>query len=115
MEQNSFYQIEQASEMSKITHSVIVYAPCPSKTITKSNKKQMNSSADTFFLMTRYLLSNQIDKTNTQYAHPLIIKNVSRVKILLMLLSSKFYKIVGYCGHNMHAISMKKIKRQTFD
>ena len=41
MEQNSFYPIEQASEMSKITLSVIVYAPCPSKTIIKTNKKQM--------------------------------------------------------------------------
>ena len=50
MEQNSFHLIEQASEMSKITLSVIVYAPCPSKTIIKTNKKQMNSSADTFFL-----------------------------------------------------------------
>jgi len=49
MEQNSFHLIEQASEMSKITLSVIVYAPCPSKTIIKTNKKQMNSSADTFF------------------------------------------------------------------
>ena len=32
MEQNSFHLIKQASEMSKITLSVIVYAPCPSKT-----------------------------------------------------------------------------------
>ena len=50
MEQNSFHLIEQASEMSKITLSVIVYALCPSKTIIKTNKRQMNSSADTFFL-----------------------------------------------------------------
>ena len=56
MEQNSFHLIEQASEMSKITLSVIVYAPCPSKTIIKTNKKQLNSSADTFFLMTRYFV-----------------------------------------------------------
>ena len=34
--------------MSKITLSVIVYAPCLNKTTIKSNKKQMNSSADTF-------------------------------------------------------------------
>ena len=54
MEQNSFHLIEQVSEMSKITPSVIVYAPCLSKTIIKTNKKQMNSSADTFFLKTRY-------------------------------------------------------------
>ena len=50
MDQNSFHLIEQATEMSKITLSVIVYAPCLSKTIIKTNKKQMNSSADTFFL-----------------------------------------------------------------
>ena len=50
MEQNSFHLIEQASEMSKITLSVIVYAPCPNKTIIKTNKKHMNCSADTFFL-----------------------------------------------------------------
>ena len=50
MERNWCYLIEQASEMSKITLSVIVYAPCPSKTIIKTNKKQMNSSADTFLL-----------------------------------------------------------------
>ena len=49
MEQNLFHLIEQASEMSKITLSVIVYVPCPSKTIRKTNKKQMNSSADNFF------------------------------------------------------------------
>ena len=49
MEQNSFHLIEQASEMSKITLSVIVYAPCLSKTTIKINKKQMNISADTFF------------------------------------------------------------------
>ena len=30
MEQYSFYLIEQASEMSKITLSIIVYAPCQS-------------------------------------------------------------------------------------
>ena len=40
--------------MSKIILSVIVYAPCLNKTIIKLNKKQMNSSADTFFWMTRY-------------------------------------------------------------
>ena len=56
MEQNSFHLIEQASEMSEITLSVIVYAPCSSKTIIKTNKKQMNSPADTFFRMTRYFL-----------------------------------------------------------
>ena len=50
MEPSSFHLIEQASEISKITLSVIVYAPCPSKTIIKTNKKQMNSSADTFFI-----------------------------------------------------------------
>ena len=50
MQENSFHLIEQASEMSKIILSVIVYAPCLSKTIIKTNKKQMNSSADTFFL-----------------------------------------------------------------
>ena len=49
MEQNSFHLIEQASEMSKITVSVIVYAPFLNKTTIKTNKKQMNSSADTFF------------------------------------------------------------------
>ena len=54
MEQNWFHLIEQASEMSKITFSVIVYAPCLNKTTIKTNKKQMNSSADTFFWMTRY-------------------------------------------------------------
>ena len=58
MEQNWFYLIEQASEISKITISVIVYAPCLNKTTKKTNKKQMNSSADTFFWMTRY--HNQI-------------------------------------------------------
>ena len=40
--------------MSKITLSVIVYAPCLNKSTIKSNKKQMISSADTFFWMTRY-------------------------------------------------------------
>ena len=54
MKQNWFYLIKQASEMSKITLSVIVYAPCLNKTMIKSNKKQMISSADTFFWMTRY-------------------------------------------------------------
>ena len=60
MEQNSFHLIEQASEMSKITLSVIVYAPCPSKTIIKTNKKQMYSSAATFFGMTRYVATKWI-------------------------------------------------------
>ena len=55
MEQNSFHLIEKASEMSKITLSVSVYAPCLNKTTIKTNKKQINSSADTFFLITRYL------------------------------------------------------------
>ena len=55
MEQNRFYLIEQASEMSEITLSVIVYAPCLNETTIKSNKKQMISSADTFFLITRYI------------------------------------------------------------
>ena len=41
--------------MSKITLSVTVYAPCLNKTMIKSKKKQMISSADTFFWMTRYL------------------------------------------------------------
>ena len=59
MEQKSFHLIEQASEMSKITLSVIVYAPCPSKTIIKTNKKQLNSSGDAFFLITRYRLISQ--------------------------------------------------------
>ena len=54
MEQNSLHLIEQASEMSKITLLVMVYAPCLNKTTIKSNKKQMISSADTFFWMTRY-------------------------------------------------------------
>ena len=54
MEQNWFYLIKQASEISKITLSVIVFAPCLNKTIINTNKKQMNSSADTFFWMTRY-------------------------------------------------------------
>ena len=49
MAQNSFHLIEPASEMSKITLTVIVYAPCPIKTIIMTNKKQMNSSADTSF------------------------------------------------------------------
>ena len=49
MELSSFHLIEQAPEMSKITLSVIVYAPCPNKTIIKTKKKQMNCSADTFF------------------------------------------------------------------
>ena len=42
--------------MSKITFSVIVYAPCLNKTTIKPNKKQMISSADTFFWMTRYFI-----------------------------------------------------------
>ena len=50
MEQNRFYLIEYASEISKITLSVIVYAPFLNKTTIKISKKQMNSSADTFFL-----------------------------------------------------------------
>ena len=54
MGQNSFHLMEQASEMSKITLSVIVYAPCLNKTTIKPNKKQMISTADTFFWMTRY-------------------------------------------------------------
>ena len=36
--------------MSNIPLSVIVYACCLNKTTTKTNKKQMKSSADTFFL-----------------------------------------------------------------
>ena len=60
MKQNSFHLIEQASEMSKITLSVIVYAPCPSKTIIKTNKKQMNSSADTFFLNDPLSTNNEL-------------------------------------------------------
>ena len=35
--------------MSKIALSVIVYAPCLNNTTIKTNKKQMNSSADTYF------------------------------------------------------------------
>ena len=50
MEQNEFYLVKQASEISKITLSVIVYAPCLNKTPVKTNKKQMNSSADVFFV-----------------------------------------------------------------
>ena len=46
--------------MSKITLSVIVYAPCLNKTTIKSNKKRMISSADTFFWMTRYKLRSII-------------------------------------------------------
>ena len=57
MKQNQFYLIKQASEMSKITFSVIVYAPSLNKTTIKSNKKQKISSADTFFWMTRYHVS----------------------------------------------------------
>ena len=41
--------------MSKITFLVIVYAPCLNKTTIKTNKKQMNSSVDTFFWITPYL------------------------------------------------------------
>ena len=48
--------MKQASEMSKITLSVIIYAPYLNETTIKSNKKQMISSADTFFWMTRYHL-----------------------------------------------------------
>ena len=40
MEQNWVYLIEQASGMSKITLSVIFYAPCLNKTTIKSNKKK---------------------------------------------------------------------------
>ena len=36
--------------MSKIALSVIVYGPFLNKTTIKTNKKQMDSSADTFFL-----------------------------------------------------------------
>ena len=39
--------------MSKIALSVIVYGPFLSKTTIKTNKKQMISSADTFFLNDR--------------------------------------------------------------
>ena len=54
--------------MSKITLSVIVYAPCLNKTTIKSNKKQVNSSADTFFWMTRYQVKNgRITNRRTQY------------------------------------------------
>ena len=45
--------------MSKITLSVVVYASCLNKTTIKSNKKQMISSADTFFWMTRYNLDGR--------------------------------------------------------
>ena len=38
MDPNWFYQIEQASDMSKITFSVNVYAWCPNKTITNVKK-----------------------------------------------------------------------------
>ena len=48
--------MEQAPEMSNITLSVIVYAPCLNKTTIKTNKKQMDSLADTFFWITRYWL-----------------------------------------------------------
>ena len=50
--------------MSKITLSVIVYAPCLNKTTIKTDKKQMISSADTFFWMTRYVGRNQNDINN---------------------------------------------------
>ena len=42
--------------MSKITISVIVYAPFMNITTIKTNKKQMNSSADTFFFFNNPLL-----------------------------------------------------------
>ena len=42
--------------MSEIRLAVFVYAPCLSKTTIKTNKKQLNSSADTFFLITPYIL-----------------------------------------------------------
>ena len=50
MEQNWFCLIEQASEISKITLSVIVYAPCLNKTTIKSNKKTDEQISWHFFL-----------------------------------------------------------------
>ena len=45
--------------MSKIALSAIVYATFLSKTTIKTNKKQMISSADTFFWMTRYIVASR--------------------------------------------------------
>ena len=56
--------------MSKITLSVIVYAPCLNKTTIKSNKNQMNSSAETFFWMNRYEIAKN---------------NLVPIKIILLL------------------------------
>ena len=71
MKQNQFYLIKQASEMSKITLLVIVYAPFLNKTTIKSNKKQMISSADTFFWMTRYQQQKQKQQHQQQLRqHP---------------------------------------------
>ena len=47
-------KIQVVENETKITLSVIVYTPCLDKTTIKSNKKQMISSADTFFWLTRY-------------------------------------------------------------
>ena len=54
IDRNWFYLIEQASDMSKITFSVIVYAWCLNKN--KNKHKQMNSSALTFFWSTPYVV-----------------------------------------------------------
>ena len=57
MDQNWFYLIEQASDMTKIKLSFIIYACCLNKTTTKINKLT-NEQLSSHFLLTDPLLKN---------------------------------------------------------
>ena len=56
MDQNWFYLIEQASDMSKIKLSLIIYACCLNKTI-KTINKLTNEQPSSHFFLTDPLLS----------------------------------------------------------
>ena len=71
--------------MSKITLSVIVYAPFLNKTAIKTNKKQMNSSADTFFWMTRYMLHFIFDGPAHLLMCPSVFLNSVQIQVQYFL------------------------------
>ena len=84
MEKNWFNLVEQVSEMSKI-NSAIVYAPCLNITIIRTNKKQMNSSADTVFWITCYRVCMDIRCLTTGSDYKL-----SGSLVTMLLASEKF-------------------------
>ena len=72
MDQNWFYLIEQASDMSKIKFSFIIYACCSNKT-TKTINNLTNEQPCSHFFLTDPLLGLKKDGSCTRY-HVLTIK-----------------------------------------